>query len=86
MSPAIPVLMSALAILLSSSADASASMRRSLFPLTRCGPDLQSLCPIHGFFDQVPFRYSLAIYPGCIKWAKIVTPHGVRRQRIVVCG
>jgi hypothetical protein len=63
-----------------------ASARGRLYPLTRCGPDLAYLCPIHGYFDQPPFHYSLAIYPGCIKVVPVETPHGVERRRAVVCG
>jgi hypothetical protein len=63
-----------------------ASARGRLFPLTRCGPDLAYLCPIHGSFDQPPFHYSLAIYPGCIKVVPIETPHGIERRRVLVCG
>ncbi|MBR0963766.1 hypothetical protein JQ626_06695 [Bradyrhizobium diazoefficiens] len=57
-----------------------------LYPLTRCGPDLAYLCRLHGSFDSVPFHYNLAIYPGCIKTVAVQTPHGVQRQRAVVCG
>ncbi len=63
-----------------------ASARGRLYPLTRCGPDLAYLCPIHGYFDQAPFRYSLAIYPGCIKVVHVETPYGITRQRAIVCG
>jgi hypothetical protein len=63
-----------------------ASARGRLFPLTRCGPDLAYLCPIHGYFDLAPFQYSLAIYPGCIKSVRVDTPHGVERRLAVVCG
>jgi hypothetical protein len=63
-----------------------ASARGRLYPLTRCGPDLAYLCPIHGYFDQAPFRYSLAIYPGCIRFASFETPHGIERRPILVCG
>jgi hypothetical protein len=63
-----------------------ASARGRLYPLTRCGPDLAYLCPIHGYFDQPPFHYNLAIYPGCIKVAPVETPHGIERRRVVVCG
>jgi len=55
-----------------------ASAHGRLYPLTRCGPDLAYLCPIHGYFDSAPFHYSLAIYPGCIR---VVDGH-----RVVVCG
>jgi hypothetical protein len=63
-----------------------ASAREHLYPLTRCGPALAYLCPIHGYFDQAPYRYSLAIYPGCIKTVRVETPNGIRRQRAIVCG
>jgi hypothetical protein len=63
-----------------------ASARGRLYPLTRCGPDLAYLCPIHGYFDQAPFHYSLAIYPGCIKTVPVETPHGIEHRRTVVCG
>jgi hypothetical protein len=64
----------------------AAAARRSLYPLTRCGPGLTYLCPIHGYFDQPPFHYSLAIYPGCIKVVPIRTPYGIERRRVLVCG
>lgn len=57
-----------------------------LFPLTRCGPELAYLCPIHGYFDQPPFHYNLAIYPGCIKVVSVETPNGIERRRALVCG
>lgn len=60
--------------------------RSASYPLTLCGPGLLHFCRIHGFFDSTPFRYNLAIYPGCIKWVRIETPHGMRRQRVLVCG
>ncbi len=63
-----------------------ASARGRLYPLTRCGPDLAYMCPIHGYFDQVPFHYNVAVYPGCIKVMPIETPHGIERQRVIVCG
>jgi hypothetical protein len=63
-----------------------ASARGRLYPLTRCGPNLAYLCPLHGYFDQVPFHYNLAIYPGCIKFAQIETPHGIERRPVLVCG
>jgi hypothetical protein len=63
-----------------------ASARGRLYPLTRCGPDLAYLCPIHGYFDQIPFHYSLAIYPGCIKVVPVETPNGIERRRVLVCG
>jgi hypothetical protein len=63
-----------------------ASARGRLYPLTRCGPDLAYLCPIHGFFDPPPFHYGLAIYPGCIKVVAVETPNGIERRRAIVCG
>jgi hypothetical protein len=63
-----------------------ASARGRPYPLTRCGPALAYLCPIHGYFDQAPFHYNLAIYPGCIKFASVETPHGIERRPILVCG
>jgi hypothetical protein len=63
-----------------------ASARGHMYPLTRCGPDLAYLCPIHGYFDLAPFQYKLAIYPGCIRVAPVETPHGVERRRVLVCG
>jgi hypothetical protein len=63
-----------------------ASARGRLYPLTRCGPDLAYLCPIHGFFDQTPFHYNVAIYPGCIKVMRVETPSGIKRRRVLVCG
>jgi hypothetical protein len=62
------------------------SARERSYPLTRCGPDLAYLCPIHGYFDSAPFRYGLAIYPGCIKTVLVQTPYGIERQRTLVCG
>jgi len=63
-----------------------ASARGRLYPLTRCGPDLAYLCPIHGYFDLTPFHYSLAIYPGCIKVLPVETPYGIRRRPVLACG
>jgi hypothetical protein len=63
-----------------------ASARGRPYPLTRCGPDLAYLCPIHGYFDQPPFHYSLAIYPGCIKTVAVETPNGIQRRHTIVCG
>lgn len=62
-----------------------ASARARLYPLTRCGPGLDYLCPIHGYFDQAPFHYNLAIYPGCIKVIPVETPTGIKRRRVIVC-
>ena len=63
-----------------------ASARGRLYPLTRCGPDLAYLCPIHGFFDQPPFHYNLAVHPACIKVARVETPGGFERRRTIICG
>jgi hypothetical protein len=64
----------------------TAAARGGLYPVTRCGPDLAYLCPIHGYFDQPPFHYNLAIYPGCIKVVPVQTPNGIKRRRAIVCG
>jgi hypothetical protein len=64
----------------------SEASARGRFPLTRCGPGLAYLCPIHGYFDQPPFHYSLAIYPGCIQTQLVETPAGMRRRPVLVCG
>jgi hypothetical protein len=64
----------------------SEAAARGKFPLTRCGPGLAYLCPIHGYFDQPPFHYSLAIYPGCIRTELVETPTGMRRLPVLVCG
>ena len=69
---------------LSLPSDAAAQGR--LYPLTRCGPDLAYLCPIHGYYDAPPFHYNLAIYPGCIRTQIVDTPEGARRRRVLVCG
>jgi hypothetical protein len=63
----------------------SASAGR-LYPVTRCGPDLAYLCPLHGSFDSVPFHYNAAVHPGCIKTVAVETPNGVVRRPAVVCG
>lgn len=63
-----------------------ASARGRLYPVTRCGPDLAYLCPIHGYFDQAPFHYKVAVYPGCIKMVAVETPNGIERHRSIVCG
>jgi hypothetical protein len=68
------------------SISSEASARGRVFPLTRCGPDLAYLCPMHGYFDMAPFHYDLAIYPGCIKVVAVQTPYGVERRRALVCG
>jgi hypothetical protein len=64
----------------------TASARGGLYPVTRCGPDLAYLCPIRGYFDQPPFHYNLAIYPGCIKELPVRTSYGIERRRVLVCG
>jgi hypothetical protein len=69
---------------LSLPSDAAAHGRR--YPLTRCGPDLAYLCPIHGYYDAPPFHYNVAIYPGCIQTRIVDTPDGPRRRRVLVCG
>jgi hypothetical protein len=63
-----------------------ASARGRLFPLARCGPDLADLCPIRGYFNSVPFHYSLAIYPGCLRTERVETPYGMQYRRVLVCG
>jgi len=60
--------------------------RGRLYPLTRCGPDLAYLCPLHGYYDAPPFHYNVAIYPGCIRTQIVDTPEGPRRRRVLVCG
>ena len=62
-----------------------ASARGRLYPVTRCGPDLAYLCPIHGYFDGAPFHYHMAVYPGCVRVAPVETPHGVRNRPVLVC-
>jgi len=64
----------------------NASARGRLYPVTRCGPQLAYLCPIHGYFDDAPFHYNLAVYPGCIQMQLVETPQGVRRRPVLVCG
>ena len=64
----------------------SAFARHRLYPLTRCGPDLAYLCPIHGYFNSAPFHYNLAIYPGCIRTELLETPYGLRRRPVLTCG
>ncbi len=60
--------------------------RGGRFPMTRCGPELAYLCPIHGYFDRAPFHYNVAVYPGCINWVRAETHYGVERRRVIVCG
>jgi hypothetical protein len=85
--PRIPTIVAIMVAVFASIGTANqASARSSLYPLTRCGPDLAYLCRIHGYFDDAPFHYNLAIYPGCIKRVAFETPHGVRYRRAVVCG
>jgi hypothetical protein len=74
-----------LAALIVGTAD-TASARGRLYPLTRCGPELGYLCPIHGYFDLTPFHYNVAVHPACIQVVPIQTPNGVVRRRAVVCG
>jgi hypothetical protein len=64
----------------------AASARGRLYPVTRCGPDLAYLCPLHGSFDSVPYHYNVAIHPGCIKTVSVESPYGIERHRAVVCG
>jgi hypothetical protein len=63
-----------------------ASAHGRLYPLTRCGPDSDYLCRLHGYFDLAPFHYKLAIYPGCIRTVRVETPYGVESRRTIVCG
>lgn len=65
--------------------DAQARSPRN-FPLTLCGPDLAYLCPMNGYFNLTPFRYSLAVYPGCLQRQRVETPTGVRSRLVLVCG
>jgi hypothetical protein len=65
---------------------ASDASARGRYPLTRCGPELAYLCPIHGYFDQAPFHYNFAIYPGCIQTQLVETPKGMRHRPVMVCG
>jgi hypothetical protein len=73
-------------ILLVAGLASPASAHGRLYPLTRCGPNLAYLCPIHGYFDAPPFRYKLAVHPSCIQTVAVETPNGVERRRAVVCG
>lgn len=86
MSQAIKVAVVATFVAVLGGLSSEASARGRLYPLTRCGPDLAYLCPIHGYFDQPPFHYNLAIYPGCIKVITVQTPNGIERRRALVCG
>ena len=72
--------------LLASPAEARKHARWGNFPLIQCGPELNELCPIKGFFDDAPFRYHLAIYPGCIRTIRHRTPSGIRYERVLICG
>ncbi|WP_024506306.1 hypothetical protein [Bradyrhizobium sp. ARR65] len=76
----------AVAAVVLSGASSSALARSRLYPLTPCGPDLADLCPIHGYFDSVPFHYNLAVYPGCLRTERVETPRGIRRRLVLVCG
>jgi hypothetical protein len=73
-------------VIITLAATSETASARGLYPLTRCGPDLAYLCPIHGYFDQPPFHYNLAIYPGCIKVLAVRTSYGIERRRVLVCG
>jgi hypothetical protein len=79
-------LVTAIAVAALGGTRSDAQARGRLYPLTRCGPDLAYLCPIHGYFDQAPFHYHLAVYPGCIKMQVVETPTGLRRLPVMVCG
>ena len=72
-----------IAVLAITSTEASARERK--YPLTRCGPDLAYLCPIHGSFDAAPFHYNVAIAPSCIKRVPVQTEYGVVHRRAIVC-
>jgi hypothetical protein len=86
MSQAIKIAIVAAFVAALSGVSQEASARGGSYPLTRCGPNLAYLCPIHGYFDLAPFRYGLAIYPGCIKVVSVQTPNGIERRRTLVCG
>jgi hypothetical protein len=86
MSQAIKVAIAAAFVTAISSVAQDASARGGPYPMTSCGPGLAYLCPIHGYFDMAPFRYGLAIYPGCIKVIPVQTPNGIVRRRAIVCG
>ena len=72
-------------IVLMSGSDAFAFTKKRLFPLTRCGHDLRSLCRLHGSFDQPPFHYNVAISPRCIKSAKVGPRQNQQRQLVIIC-
>jgi hypothetical protein len=86
MSHAIKIVVIAASIAALTGLSSEASARGRLYPLTRCGPGLAYLCPIHGYFNQPPFHYNVAIYPGCIQTVTVETPHGIERRRALVCG
>jgi hypothetical protein len=86
MSQAIKIAVVAAFVAVLSGVSQEASARGGSYPLTRCGPNLAYLCPIHGYFDLAPFRYGLAIYPSCIKVVSVQTPNGIERRRTLVCG
>lgn len=87
MSPIFRVALVSMVVAISvSGLTSTASARHRPYPLTRCGPDLAYLCPIHGYFDAAPFHYNLAIYPGCIRTEVVETPSGLRRRPVLVCG
>lgn len=81
----IAIIAAFVAVLAGISNVAAAAWQRP-YPVTRCGPDLAYLCPIHGYFDSPPFHYNLAVYPGCIKMLSVRTPRGIERRRVLVCG
>jgi hypothetical protein len=80
------VFLGSVLIVFTGAATNEASARGAHYPLTRCGPELGYLCPIHGYFDLVPFHYNLAIYPGCVRAVPVKTPNGLRRKLALVCG
>jgi hypothetical protein len=86
MSQAMKVAIAAAFVTAISSISQDALARGGPYPMTSCGPGLTYLCPIHGYFDMAPFRYGLAIYPGCIKVIPVQTPNGIVHRRAIVCG
>jgi hypothetical protein len=85
MSHATRIAVAAFIVALCGMSDA-ASARGRLYPLTRCGPELGYLCPIRGYFNEIPFHYNVAIHPGCIKVLPVQTPNGIEHHRTIVCG
>jgi len=84
--PHIGKIVSAALVILLAGLSEPAAARDRLYPLTRCGPDQAYLCRLHGRFEGAPFRYNLAIYPGCFRTATVQTPAGVERRLMMVCG